>query len=359
MGRLTSNPDRAALVALVSAGVFLAGCDSGSRPADAGRDAGARDAGAALDAAARDAGTDDAGAPRPATEIVEIGLCDAGSLTSTTCLALEVRSPAREPLGVELRVTEPNAPARATLVVGTGGGGNAFADEASDPAVLLAQFRDAGYRIVQRRWASPGWFAGETGLYAASSAYAALLAWIDERFAGASLCAMGLSGGSIEIAFALARWDGADRLEGAVLLGGPSMSALDRVCPSVATSAWTVVECPALAAARGIACPTLYCTLQGAAGTVDSSFSDAPCSSGADPERLAAEGVVAPGARFAYPTRLAFVVGADECSGSLLPFVEAVETEASFTLVPATPHDVWATAAGRAASYAAVLETCP
>ncbi len=342
----------------------LVACGGDEPTVDASPDGGRLDGSsgdASVDSSATDASSDtgaDASIAPPG-EVTELGACDAGALPSSRCVQLSVQCEGRPDITVDVRISEPTGAARATLVLGTGGGGDGFVEDGVMGPLLLGRLRDAGYRVVQRRWASPGWFVGDGGVRAASCAYAALVGWIDDNVADDNLCAMGLSGGAIELAYALARWDGADRLDGAALLGGPSMTVLDQVCPSAAPNDWTTVGCASAASERGIACGTLYCTLQGAAAVVDSAWGGATYCEDGDPSMLADDGVVGPTGRYDYPTKLAFVVGADECGATFLPFLNAVGDGATLRIVPATPHDVWSTTAGIDASVAAALETCP
>jgi len=347
--------------------LVLAGCGEDNGPAPAADGSPALDA-ASPDAAAGDAGTDAATAAPPLGTITEIGSCDPGALAGTTCTRLAVACPGTSDLGVSVRVTAPGGAVGATVVLGTGGAGTAhFEDSSAGALALTTELVSAGFAVVRRAWDEPGWFAGTGGVRVSSCRYATLLRWVDERYrrTPAPLCAVGLSGGAIEIGYALARWDAADRLGGAILLGGPSMTQLDVVCPSVAPAEWLDRRCAELAATQGLSCGgMLYCTLQGAADVVDSAWSPAhPCTVSADARAdlaaLASDGVLAPGARLAYPaTRVRFVLGALECSATVLLYYDAITTDRALELPPGTPHDVLSTDAGLTATRAAIRAAC-
>jgi hypothetical protein len=305
------------------------------------------------------------GAPAPGTATVDAVCTDAGSLSGAECKHLVVACPGVADLGVSLRIARPTGSARATLLLGSGGAGNGFVEDDPLALALEKELVDNGYVVVSRGWDNPGWFLGTLGLSASSCRYGTLLRWVDEnvRVPGKPYCAAGLSGGSYEVGYALAHWDGADRLQGAILLAGPAVSQLDLVCPSVAPAKWTDTDCLALAAKYGEPCTgALSCTLQGAASVVDSAWSPgAPCSDAGDPRvpNLGADGVVTSTSRFSYPsTKTRFVFGADECGGTANLYYDRITSDRGIAFAPATPHDVFTTDAGVEAARLAIQQAC-
>ncbi len=324
----------------------------------------------ARDAAPNDApgdGPHDGGPAGPIPEGTVTLRADACALTD--CETWEIACGGRT-LAVDLQVLGDTAAPRGTIVVGTGGGGQSFAGETL-AAELLDALLAAGYRVIDRRWHEPGWFAGARGVAASSCAYALLLGELRSRYEG-PLCAAGFSGGAIEIAYSLARWNGADLLDAAVLGAGPSMTDLTRTCPGVSPVAWGTTECPELAArylpgyeTRCVSEGGLRCVHNaGGVRSIDSAWGEAAiCSAGLGAERLIADGVVAPGARFVYPdTRVHFVLGANECSAAVLLYVERVGVGAgsahALTLVPDTAHGITDTPEGRRALLDALTAGC-
>ena len=341
--------------------VLLVGCSQPSRmraPDDGGssRD-GAGDARA-------DSGTD--AAPPPPGTVRTVGPCDPGSIPGTTCTRLSIACPGLSDLAVDVRVTTPPAgAAKAVIVLGTGGGGQGFFEGSPPGAGLVTELAGGGFVVAQRKWDAPGWFQGGAGVRASSCRYATLLRWVDQTLHPPSvpLCALGSSGGAIEIAYGLARWDAADRLGGAILLGGPSMSRLDVVCPSVAPASWLDGDCRSLATRYGLTCPdSLYCTLQGAAGVVDTAWAPQhPCTDPQDPDvpALAGDGVLAPDSHLSYPqTKVRLLLGGDECSAAVLLYYDAITSDHVLQVVPGTPHNVTATDAGLAATRDAIRSAC-
>jgi hypothetical protein len=320
-----------------------------------------------------DAGTHDAGparGPTPQGTIEVLGECDAdGGLAGTACTQVSVRCPGVADLGASIRITRPSGPARATLLVGSGGSGTAFLEETPQAASLLRELVDAGVVVVSRKWDVPGWFAGDKGMVASSCRYATLLRWVSEtaRAPDAPYCALGLSGGSYEVGYALARWDGADRLDGALLFAGPAVTRLDTVCPSVATAQWTDTDCPALAEKYGYtpSCGTaITCTSppNGSGAVVDSAWSPAhPCTDAADPNTsvLANDGIVSAASVLDYPrTKVRFVLGDLDCGVHVLLYYDRITSDRGLSLASNTPHDLFSTIDGVTKMRAALREAC-
>lgn len=325
-----------------------------------------------IDASVADGPAPDAvtaeGGPLAPGSFVEIGPCDAGSRPSTTCTRVSVACPDTISLVASVRVTAPAGAPRGTVVLGTGGAGQAFFDDTvPNGKPLEDDLADAGYVLVDRFWEDPGWFLGDAGLHAASCRYATLLRWVDDRHHAPStpLCALGISGGAYEIGYALARWDGADRLTGALLLSGPAVTNLAEVCPSDAPPSWLDGGCQALAAKYDASCgPAQLCLLSdsGATAVVDESWTpNHPCSDPADPRLpdLAMDGVIAPGSRLSYPaTKFRMLVGDQECAVPVLLYYDAIQSDRALQVVPGTGHGVTQTDSGIVATREAFLAAC-
>jgi hypothetical protein len=330
------------------------------------------DAGGPADAAPKTLPAPDAGSPYPGA-VTEIGSCDEGLLPSAACLRVAVECPDTTTLGAKVLVVEPAGPPVAAIVIATGGPGTWNPDKLAPEQELIPVMAAAGYLAVTFGWDEPGWFVGGAGVHASSCRFAALLRWIAGRYRpqGGRFCAMGGSGGAIEIAYALARWDAAEFLDGAVLSDGPSMTRMDLLCPSVAPASWVEEECPALVGrylpSSCLVAPQPTCIFREARDYVDYSWSPGhPCTSAdegsASLEALRADGVLAPDSRLVYPrTRVRFVLGAEECHGGMILYYDAVLTagnDSTLTVVDSAGHGVNFTEQGVEATLQAIKSAC-
>lgn len=372
--------DRGALRrCLLLALVLVGGCggtdaetpDGGGGAADAGGDGAATGDGAMPDGA----GSVDATPPIASGSVTdEAGACQrgVGTLARTTCRRARVACPGVADMVVELRVTEPPAgvPRLGTVIFGTGGGGGGFYDQDATAQAMLARLAGRGFRVVQRAWngALDGWLTGPGGVGALSCRYGALLGWVHQHLhaAGTALpmCASGNSGGSAEVAYALARWGGGELLDLAVPSGGPPMGRIDHGCLDGADPTW-VAECRALVPAASFTCGQVSCAYNGSQQIIDNAYTPAqPCGQALAAQRATflADSVLAPGALLAYPrTRVHFVMGAQDCSEAVslgLLWHRAISTDKQLTIVPATPHAVFSTSAGAAAIEDAIVQGC-
>ncbi len=384
------------VAALVGFVVVTGGCTA---PApfvdDGGLDGGigaSSDAGTSADAGApaEDAGTPDGGRRAPAdASVTSLGSCDAGfaSLAAPSrCEALEVTCEGLPPARVELVITEPpvGTAARGVLVFGEGGAGTDFtaSGRALDGGLVyregLRRLVLSGYIVVDRRWPG-GWF-GQLGLGIGtpSCRYATLLRHLEQTLSqGRPMCATGNSGGASELAYALTRWDGAERLRLAVLSGGPPMASLDVGCFGDAVSSTWRQDCATEWARTQTECPPATpprCTLRdrpfaAAPALVDTAYATAneprPCTAGSPTAQgaLAADSVDAPDALTTFPrTRVRFLVGRMDCTeGPLLGMrlrrrlTSAIEER----VIAGMRHPVADTAAGVDAVVAALADCAP
>lgn len=314
-----------------------------------------------------------------------------------TCVEVTVRcdDPATPALEAEdrpvmLRVTTPppGTPIKGTVVLGLGGGGQGFFESAGlsngAPAVaMLDSLNVAGYRTIQRAWGvgpgggPGGWINGSTSLERSACRYATLLTWIHGRpqlhdLASQAFCAVGQSGGSTEIGFALSTFDLDDRLDLAVLTGGPPHGRMDGGCN--ASTNWQSI-CNQNLESLGV-CPqqgpnqhTCLYSSQSITQNVDSAFElnpppdDTPCVN-ADTPVLRANSVLSPGADVDHPqTRVEFLVGENDCGsgpGIGSPYILSVLGQSTgpsgFAVLPGVSHTVPAFASGAAAIEALITD---
>ncbi len=254
------------LLVLTACGGAMPAANEGPDGGASASDAGAVDGGAPLDAgvgdggeqsdAGSDAGTEaDAGsdggrlvdAPLPTGAV---GLLDGGACPTSTdaprtrCLRLEVACPREDGgafrLAADVKVSDPpgGTTLRGTVLLGTGSGGTSFYESNYPGAApgLIRPLRELGFRVVQRRWMGPGWLsASDQGQARHACLYATLAAYLASPDAGVHapgtpFCATGNSGGSSEIAYALARYGAGSYLDFAVMSGGPPHGRIDYGC---------------------------------------------------------------------------------------------------------------------------------
>ena len=98
------------------------------------------------------------------------------------------------------------------MVLGTGADGSTFYSSLPGGVELITDLTGIGLRVMERRWIS-GWLTPGFQLKSLSERYAVLLDWIHaNEHQGGLFFAVGNSGGSGEIAFALERLHGAAHL---------------------------------------------------------------------------------------------------------------------------------------------------
>lgn len=244
---------------------------------------------------------------------------------------------------VQLRVTTPppGMDVLGTVILGLGGSGRGFYENAGGdthpepPGTdMIDRLNAEGYRVIQRAWRDRpnlepgGWINGSTSLVTSACRYATLLDWIHQETrlhdAGhEAFCVAGQSGGASEIGYALSTYGMDDRIDLAILSGGPPHGRFDGGCdPS--SIAWENA-CNANLEMLGV-CPQQgpddhNCFFQ--PGTIerniDSGFDlnpppdDTPCALVESPV-LQANGVLTTGADVDYPqTNTVFLIGEDDC----------------------------------------------
>lgn len=315
------------------------------------------------------------------------GECTLASLLAgDRCEQAVVTCPGLAPATVRMVIAEPTAPLVGTVIFGSGSAGASLMEQAAtgpggdNPFVAeLEALRAAGYRVVQRAWQGDapgdrGWIRGSEGMDASACRYATLVTWLAKRFASPSraLCAVGFSGGSMELAQILGRWNRAGLLDQAVLVSGPAARTDDACIGGAAAEA----ACAAAEAAYPWECAErgvdLSCVLgEDITLLVDTAYAGAPVCSSRSPvyaPTLAADSALAPGIGMtAYPsTRLDSILGMRDCgSGAATTgatwatlVTGAGAAAPTVVAVPGAGHTVHATAQGAAAIADAVLAGC-
>jgi len=274
--------------------------------------------------------------------------CVSGPMPNTICRRLEVSCPELKPIEAQIRITQPAAgvAARGTVMLGSGGGGNAFYG-----SPLVRDLAAMGFLVVDRAWTG-GWTTHEGGLRKESCRYATLLTWVhDHLHKGGKFVATGNSGGSAEIGYALTTWGRATILDLAVPTSGPPIARLDLACVAKATPEWAS-QCAAIVPKGVMECPAQQCIL-GTANDVCRQVSASPT-----PEQLLADSVVHEGAVLSYPkTKVHFLFGAADCGEPVpvgLMYATKVTSEKAIEFVPKTPHAIASTPEGREAILKAI-----
>ncbi len=278
-----------------------------------------------------------------------------GPLPNTRCQSVLVECDSLSPIVCSLRITEPDSGValRGTVVFGTGGSGMEFYGAQADGQALFTELAALGFRIVDRKWASPGWFSGGALTRWGSCRYATLITWVhDTIHTDGAFCASGNSGGSAEIGFALTSWGRGAILDVAVPTSGPPLGRLDYACPQPPPAEWAAI-CDTIVPAGVLECGEASCSI---------SPTNPVCTQcGATPTaaELRNQSVVNEEAALDYPTTLVyFLFGALDCGASIpmgLTWANAMTSARIVEYVPGTPHRLWSTPEGRAAIVRALL----
>lgn len=277
-----------------------------------------------------------------------------GSLPETTCMQLEVSDLAVPAVEVQLRVTEPDVGTvlRGTVVLGSGLLGTSFyADEAGGDA-LIPSLTAAGFRVIDRAW-DVGWFSTGASITPQSERYATLITWIEANLhTGGAFCVTGNSAGAAEIGYALTSWQRSDIIDVALITSGPIMSRLGFLCEMPPDPAW-LQSCRNLLAAGTLECGEHTCTAD--PGSVLCLLLPSTPAAG----ELQQDSILHPAATLDYPnTQVSILLGAQDCSVAVpmaLLFFNAVSSQKSLQIIPATPHLVPSAELGRSAILSALI----
>ena len=205
---------------------------------------------------------------------------------------------------------------------------------------------------------------GAGGMAAVSCRYATLLTWIhDTVHQSGGFCATGNSGGSSEVAYALAHWGRDSILDFAVPTGGPPMGRMDIGCLDGGDSAWQA-QCAAHFSDNQICPGGGSCQYINGASTIDMAYTpETPCTSADATFRttLLNDSVAAPGADYDYVIPVHFIFGVDDCTEAVslgMEFATSITSQVTVEAVPGTPHATFSTVAGATAIYQALGSNC-
>ena len=164
--------------------------------------------------------------------------------TKTTCKCAQITGcQGVADTTVRLKITEPTGVVKGTVILGTGTGGGSFYESFGQPAVnniILPLLRN-GFRVVQRSWfGSNGWLTGPGGPSKLACRYATLVDGVYKNIhTSGPMCVSGNSGGSVEIAYALTRYDMGRIIDLAVPTSGPPFGRLDYGCLGPIDPVWS------------------------------------------------------------------------------------------------------------------------
>ncbi len=278
-----------------------------------------------------------------------------GPLPNTTCRSVLVECDSLNPIVCSLRITEPDSGVglRGTVVFGTGGSGTEFYGAQADGQALFTELAARGFRIVDRKWANPGWFSGDAKTRWGSCRYATLITWVhDNIHTAGAFCASGNSGGSAEIGFALTSWGRGAILDVAVPTSGPPLGRLDYACPQPPPAEWLAI-CDTIVPPGFLQCGEPACSI-GPTNPVCAQCGPTPTAA-----ELRNQSVVNEEAVLDYPTTLVHILfGALDCGASIpmgLTWADVITSARIVEYVPNTPHRLWSTPEGRAAIVRALL----
>ncbi len=286
--------------------------------------------------------------------VVARGLPASTRMPNSTVDALTVHCRDLPDIGVLLQVTPPPAGVseRGTVVLGSGALGTTFYSAETNGFPLALALHQLGFRVVDRAWV-PGWFTSAAGLRKQSCRYGTLLDHVFRTYHGTgAFCALGSSGGSAELAYALTTWRAGEYLDVGVMVGGPPTSRLDLSCQRPPSAAW-LGQCAAVTPANVLECAPQSCELITGFGLCTA------CAATPSATELREDSVLHSAAVLDYPrTRVHLVEGAADCWGtvpSAMLFYNAVQSEKVVEFVPKTNHFVAATQQGLDAMLRAVV----
>jgi hypothetical protein len=290
----------------------------------------------------------DAAGPTLGT-VVPVGACTEALptlLANARCEEVRVQCPGMADATARMVIGEPTGPTVGTVVFGSGSSGATLMEQAtirgdgtSAFVPELEALRAAGYRVIERAWqggagdptgddcsgvsgsfdvtVDRGWIRGTEGPDAAACRYATLLTYLHDRYdRDGAYCAVGFSGGSMELGMAVARWDRARLLDYALFVSGP-VATFDDACHG---SPGLSASCATVTAAQPWECGSTppACTLGDEIRCLlDRAYAgDQVCMGGGadDAAALRADSVLAPGAPTQFPTTgLGVILGLRDC----------------------------------------------
>ena len=222
--------------------------------------------------------------------------------TGVKCQRLTVSCPGVEDIAVTVAVTTPAGGSGATAILHDGGGGTTIFGHGDFAQNLV----NRGMNTVQLAWAT-SWEASpmaQSALVAACRP-ATLFRWVFSTVHGGSrtagFCALGQSGGSGAVGYAISHYGMGDTLDFAMMAAGPPFGRIDYGCDPSSYTGPPVVACAGTP--NQIAGPMYYGA--GHSSEIDAWEFTTACHSGmatdADRAKWAAASIVSPGAVYNYP----------------------------------------------------------
>jgi hypothetical protein len=260
-------------------------------------------------------------------------------------------------------VPKPKKKLRGTILFTTGLGGKGLWEEfGSSAKSALRKLRSAGYRTVQLTW-DRGWiYSGEghsEGQAALACKPATVAKWLLDRYEGeagdGAFCASGSSAGASLTAYMLSDYGLADRIDAAVMTGGPVFARIDWGCgmgsPSPEEFTWNAQRRKTIDGGYGF-------TREGGGPCMRGDTSFIP--------RLIEESHLGPGRELVFPrTSVWVLVGAQDDIGAVPQariYSEALQAAGSqdvhFETIKKTPHGVPSTSRGAKRVRKLLLEEC-
>lgn len=253
----------------------------------------------------------------------------------------------------ELRITEPTAPYRGTVWLGSGSQGGGFYAGDTYSYALVDGLSGAGFRVVERAWdigrdSAGGWFTGESGTRVASCRSGTLFGYVHDHLteADAPFCASANSGGSMELAYIMSVWRG-DRFADLVMpTSGPAFRN-DLACAGAHDAAW-VSQCEGIRDRYG-ASPSVACELDGPRRILDQSWGGAPVctmASATTLPMLEADSPTGAGATTSFGVPFRFLYGATDGMGAVtlgIAYAESLRdagTDVRIEVIPDGIHDM-------------------
>ena len=174
--------------------------------------------------------------PRP-TGTVEVTTgavpCDGQECYDITVSCPEVATPAR----ARLKVGASIGSTKGTIFFAAGGTGTFMVDEVPEQRRVLSELRASGYRTVQVEWIDSWLVASagvEEGQVRLACRPATVARWVYNRLhehsPATAFCAIGHSGGAMQVSYMLSHYGLEDILATVVPTGGPPSGRLDRGC---------------------------------------------------------------------------------------------------------------------------------
>jgi len=262
------------------------------------------------------------------------------------CYTVTISCPSVASYTADIKITNPPAASKGTVIYTTGGGGNQlYEDQFVYGNVALNTVAQAGYTVVQTNFndtnlGSTGWLDGPGGPLLLSCRWATLAQWVytNVRTPGTAFCATGNSGGAGVIAYALARF-GQDSIFNYVLpTSGPPFTNIVDGCRCSQQTMQTT-KCAGVQA-------TCYGT--DANMFLDPAYGNTNCSNpSAAPQtaQWAADSIISSDGKSVlnYTTPVHFIFGSQDFgSGAALAVIweNAITSSSSFECVADGPHKI-------------------